>query len=266
MKDQFEPLNPIEYLKNIGVQKIYEKTHISKRNLELLFAKEFDKLDKIQAVGFVSIIQREYKIDLSNLNEDILSYYNDEPIKTNIIHAELDEEKKSKNSLLIFLFIVVAIAALFYFYQEGEKGLETLNEKNEKNSSEMILVALEKDKQEFEKLQNESNESQSTGSVTSLVEPIVLEPIKIVPQRKVWLGYIDLDTYKKVQTTTKDTLELDPNKRWLILFGHGLIKISQGDELHDFDSSKRLFVLYEDGVIKEIGKNEFKTLNRGKMW
>lgn len=266
MKNQFEPLNPIEYLKNIGTQKIYEKTHISKRNLELLFAKEFDKLDKIQAVGFVRILQREYKIDLSNLHEEILSYYDAEPIKTDSIHSEVYEENRSKNSFMIFLFVVVAVVSLFYFYQDGEKSLETSKEKSEKNSSEFILNALEKDKQDFEKLQQESNESQSTTAVTSLVEPVVLESIKIVPKRKVWLGYIDLDTYKKVQKTTSNTLELDPNKRWLMLFGHGLIKISQGDEVHDFDSSKRLFVLYEDGVIKEIGKNEFKTLNRGKMW
>lgn len=266
MRDQFEPLNPIEYLNNIGTQKIYEKTHIAKRNLELLFAKQFDKLDKIQAIGFVSIIQREYKIDLSALKEEIIEYYDVKPIKTNIVQMELEEVKKSKNSLLIFLFIVVAIAALFYFYQEGEKGLETLKEKSEKNSSEMILDALEKEKQEFEELQKESNITQDEMAVTSLIEPVVLEAIKITPRKKVWLGYIDLDTYQKVQTTTAESIELDPNKRWLILFGHGMVDLSQGDELHNFASAKRLFILYEDGVIKEIGKNEYKTLNRGKMW
>ncbi len=60
----------LERLKDIGAQKIYEATHISRKNVETIFTKRYEGMSKVQLFGFLTILEREYKVNLDEIRED----------------------------------------------------------------------------------------------------------------------------------------------------------------------------------------------------
>jgi hypothetical protein len=71
-----EPKDGISILKEIGLKNVSNKTFINLENLTNLLNKDFEKLHKTKALGFIQILERDFKVDLSELKEDYLSYIN----------------------------------------------------------------------------------------------------------------------------------------------------------------------------------------------
>ena len=61
-----------EQLQELGSKKIVADTHIPLAHLEMILKKDFSQFKKPQFFGFISIIEREYKIDLSSLKQEYL--------------------------------------------------------------------------------------------------------------------------------------------------------------------------------------------------
>ena len=64
-----------EILEENTIKSISQKTKISEENLENLLAANFDALKKIKALGFISILEREYNTDLSALKANQNCFY-----------------------------------------------------------------------------------------------------------------------------------------------------------------------------------------------
>ncbi len=54
---------------------ISRRTRISVENLEAVFHRDWSRLKKVQAMGFISILEREYQADLSDLKADCRAYF-----------------------------------------------------------------------------------------------------------------------------------------------------------------------------------------------
>ena len=84
-----------EILEENSIKSISQKTKISEDNLENLLARNFDVLMKIKTLGFISILEREYKADLTALREEALAYYaSHEEDHSFSVAVPLKEEKK----------------------------------------------------------------------------------------------------------------------------------------------------------------------------
>ncbi|MEN8145990.1 MAG: hypothetical protein ABFR02_00060 [Campylobacterota bacterium] len=59
-------------LQEIGSDEIVSATHIPAIHIEKILNKEFENFQKPQFFGFISILEREYKIDLSELKQEFL--------------------------------------------------------------------------------------------------------------------------------------------------------------------------------------------------
>jgi Zn-finger domain-containing protein len=95
-----------EILEENSVKAISEKTNISENNVETLLAGDFDKLKKVKTLGFISIIEREYKADLSALKEQALSYYDQhEDVEGVTLGLPVAEEKKRKPKWFLLLVL-----------------------------------------------------------------------------------------------------------------------------------------------------------------
>ena len=57
----------LEKLRSIGAQKIHEQTHIARQHAQALLHESFDDMSRIHFLGFISILEREYSVDLSDL-------------------------------------------------------------------------------------------------------------------------------------------------------------------------------------------------------
>ena len=64
-----------EDLQNLGTEKIHEKTHISRDKLELILTKSYGEIRRVQFMGFLSILEREFGIDLNGIREEYNTYW-----------------------------------------------------------------------------------------------------------------------------------------------------------------------------------------------
>ncbi len=277
----------LDRLRSIGAQKIHEDTHISLSNVEAILEQNFEKIQKVQFLGFISILEREYKVDLSSLKKDAKEYF--ATMEEATPHREYIQEESLtlpvKHKVLIVLLVILLVVMIggFYFSSSQKNGSEQIDSsvafgEQNKTKENVVLVqtppkeenltaskvvfheeASQKDKVILEKKEKEKSKLREERKVL----PYTLE---IIPKTKVWFGYIDLSDYKKRQTVTKKPVELNASKNYLLTFGHGYIDIKVGDKIKSFKKSKSIKFIYENGRLKEITKDEFKARNKGKIW
>ncbi len=111
-----------EILEENTIKGISQKTKISEDNLENLLAANFAALKKIKTLGFISILEREYKADLSALREEALVHYSEEPEENNFtVVLPVDEEKRGKSKLFLFIILALLAYASWYFFTQFDK-------------------------------------------------------------------------------------------------------------------------------------------------
>ncbi len=129
-------------LQELGSKAISSTTHIPVVHIESILNKEFDKFQKPQFFGFLSILEREYKIDLSELKQEFLFARAEEEIaqESHFDIAETETKRfvnpkallENKNivygalgGLVVLLFIV--LVSLIDFSSATEDKIEINN-------------------------------------------------------------------------------------------------------------------------------------------
>lgn len=111
-----------EILEEHTIKSISQKTKISEENLENLLASNFDSLKKIKTLGFISILEREYKADLNALREEALTFYSEHREENGFTVAlPVEEEKKGTSKLFIFVVLILLGYASWYFFTQFDK-------------------------------------------------------------------------------------------------------------------------------------------------
>ena len=111
-----------EILEENTIKGISQKTKISEDNLENLLGSNFEALKKIKALGFISILEREYKADLTPLREEALAYYA-EHVEDHAfsVAAPMEEGRKSKSKLFLVVVLALLVYASWYFFTQFDK-------------------------------------------------------------------------------------------------------------------------------------------------
>jgi hypothetical protein len=95
-----EPKTGIEKLKDIGLRTVSNKTFINLENLTYLLDKDFEKLHRTKALGFIQILERDFDVDLSDLKDDYLDFQSGGRIKAKkkaqLKKEALKEKKRSQ--------------------------------------------------------------------------------------------------------------------------------------------------------------------------
>ena len=94
----------LQTLKDIGAQKIYEETHIPVEHVQAILYESFDGITKVHFMGFVSILQREYQVDLSALKEKGVAYYNEKTPSEVTSEDGIFIAAKKEETLQFFIF------------------------------------------------------------------------------------------------------------------------------------------------------------------
>ena len=248
----------IARLKEIGAQRIYETTHISRANIDAIFTQSYAHMTKVQLFGFLTILEREYKIDLSGVRDDYLSRQDGKhsPATDPFTITEDPGSSGSGKSVLIIAALLLTGLIGFMVLQDG-----TATAPSAENTAvtEEIPIAAEP---------VETNITEAAAAVIPEIpeKPLVPEKLVIEPKAKLWMGFIDLKSLKRSQKMTAQSVEIDPSVNWLIVFGHGYVKVQVGDETLDFSEPDKLRLLYEEGQLRQISTEEFKARNRGDNW
>ncbi|MBA3026670.1 MAG: helix-turn-helix domain-containing protein [Sulfurimonas sp.] len=268
-------------LKEIGLAEISEQTHISKQHIEALIQENFKALKKVQFLGFLSILERDYQLDLSELKERGLKFYSDaESVKPASVFVE-KRSKKSSKGIYVLIALIIFILAIYYSLGSDKTDIE-VNATQVQSVTQEIEVLVEdniseKNSSAFEN--NTSSEFTQETDVNATSETIQAEldlsaqemksmtnSLKIIANSKLWFGYIELGTENKTQKVFSGDLDLDASKNLLLLFGHNNVEVELNGEKQEFEKNKNLQFLYKDGKLTQISLDEFKKLNKGNKW
>jgi len=115
-------MSDFEKFKQMNPDEIYKKTFLLPKVIKALADEKFEELgNRTKALGFVSILERELHLDLSELREKIENYFSQDG---NVRYEKVAETgegvakpKKRRNKLFYLLLLLGALlgALLYYF-------------------------------------------------------------------------------------------------------------------------------------------------------
>lgn len=122
----------LEKLRKIGVKEIAKQTRISASRIQDILDKQFEHTQRVHLVGFLQILEREYKLDLSGVLKAYDDQHNtttiEEPTEKSVQVQDLsldtqkqrydaiDERKKQANSKQKFYLTLVSVAIVIFAY------------------------------------------------------------------------------------------------------------------------------------------------------
>lgn len=264
-------------LQEIGTLKISEETHISKQHVQALIEENFKALHKVQFLGFISILERDYHIDLGEVKEKGLKFYG-ESISSSGTASVFIEKKSKKSSKALYIVVAFVVFVLgIYFNIDSDTSNMDVNATQVESVTQEIEALVENNTSDLEVSFLDANQSDAVSEDTNAaIAPEEVahvstlgdakKSLKISTDKKLWFGYIELDTDNKTQKSFTGEFDLDASKNWLLLFGHNNIEIALDGEAQEFEKSKNIQFLYKDGVLTQISLEEFQKLNKGNKW
>ncbi len=282
-----------EILEENSVKAISKRTNIAEDNIELLLAGDFDKLKKVKTLGFISIIEREYKADLGPLKEQALSHYaeyNDTQSIT--LGVPVMEEKKGKSKVFqLFILILLGYASWYFFTQFDKKQLSDLLPFGEEKISQIIMpkesnnnaglnienvIAPVEDTAVQKKSETQVEESAEVNKISenkktpqeetsSTVNQ--KESISIVPVDRLWFGIIDMQTKQRDHFSIAEKFELDvKEKSWLLATSSASFSLVVKEEIKEFNDAKEHYFKINKNGIKQLSKEDYVAQGGWSQW
>ena len=181
-----------ELIEENSIETIANRTRIPVDMIEMLVKKDFSKIKRVKALGFISILEREFSMKLDSLREDCLSYY---PLKDNddleastiVKHMDLDVgSNKSYKKLFVILLLLIASAGAWYFLSYGDVYHSMNNNGNIVKDSTKDVNKSEKQKVEKQKAKKQKSKKQKVEVKKIDIKKIKknLKPIPIFAKDK----------------------------------------------------------------------------------
>ncbi len=287
----------LQILKEVGVVEICKATKIASKNIHSILEKRYESLSRVHARGFIQILEREYKIDLSawmkefdkvcvfkeGAGEEQSREMSPEETAKNPLKVELDysinqantslskKSSKWKPFVLVLGVIVIVLAVVIIQNSSSlkeEREQESAIKSGTKNSSSNDANLAEENKPETTPKPEEKQEKQEKQTEQEKQEKEAiketLDTINIVPKKDIWVEVIDLDEKKNsFQKVFKKNYSLETkNHRLLLRFGHGHLSLKSNHQEQNYNDSKARRFLYEPNkgltLINEAQYKEFQ--------
>jgi hypothetical protein len=294
--------NDIFSLQKIGLREVSKKTHIEVKQLEYIINAQYDKLNKINTVGFVKILSREYKIDFTQWLEGFNAYVAEQHLSQKeekekiFIRAQAPKEPRKIVRFFVFLVLLFSLGSLLYTFQNrfdfhglfeqllGEVSTQSTSQNATFQSAPVVqetatTLGVKVEERIVENTGvNASVEAvvvpieKNTSNQSSEIEqkPLVKNDLPntalLSPKRKVWVGMILLDEGTRKENIGDKNITIDLTKRQLIKTGNGYFQLSYDGSVEDFTEQGSTRFLVEKGVLSKISEETFIKLNQGKNW
>ncbi len=282
----------LQILKEVGVTEICKATKIASKNIHSILEKRYESLSRVYARGFIQILEREYKIDLSAwmkefdkvcvFKEGVSEEKNQEtdpeetakkPLKVeldySINQANTSLSKKSSKWKPFVLVIGVVVIVLAVVIIQNSSSLKEEKEREsaiksgtKKSSFDDANLAEENKLEPTPKLEEKPKEQDKQEKEAIKEYP---NTIYIIPKRDIWVEVIDLDEKKNsFQKVFKKSYSLETkNHRLLLRFGHGHISLKNNHQEQNYNDSKTRRFLYEPAKgLTLINEAQYKELQQ----
>ncbi len=282
----------LQILKEVGVAEICKATKIASKNIHSILEKRYESLSRVHARGFIQILEREYKIDLSawmkefdkvcvfkeGVSEEQNQETNPEETAKKPLKVELDysinqtntslskKSSKWKPFVLVIGVIVIVLAVVIIQNSSSlkeEKERESAIKSGTKKSSFNDANLAEENKPEPTPKLEEKPKGQDKQEKEAIKE--YPNTIYIIPKRDIWVEVIDLDEKKNsFQKVFKKSYSLETkNHRLLLRFGHGHLSLKNNHQEQNYNDSKTRRFLYEPAKgLTLINEAQYKELQQ----
>lgn len=260
-----------EDLQNLGTSSIHEHTHIARKQVEALLNKSFGEISRVQFMGFISILEREYGADFSDIRSEYDDYSRSN--SNNVLQQSpiLQAPSKTRSRWVLgAIASVLILVGLGFAIQKAlgnapKEEVIVLNSANVDVISEPIDANLSSDINESEaNLSVETSEQNMTSPENKM--QAIGSAVTIRPVYKVWVGMLDLSSGMKTQKITKEPIVVDTTKNWLFVFGHGRLEIETPDANQTLREKNTVRFSYENGKLERLSNEEFRAKNSGVNW
>lgn len=306
MDEQFE-INKdenLEKLKQIGVEKIKEDTKLDSIRIRDILEKRFDRFNYVRARGFINILQKQYKLDLSEWMIEYCQHLpkddeENERKQQEAYNRSLKRKKVYVLSILIVFCLICFVVLRFWYEAQVSPQVEKPLQKQE---YDFVQPALQPHKSvenpqihnqdQNIKIQNEAQsqskeiQPSSDSKVSNMV--MVQKPDKPTSeygisvfeddsiregntldfsfQKPIWIGMIDLVTKNRL-AQTKENFTFDLDKDLMFYIAYGTFDLTLDENVKEFRTYKPIFLIYtKDGGLRQLTKEEFVLLNGGIVW
>ncbi len=282
----------LQILKEVGVAEICKATKIASKNIHSILEKRYESLSRVHARGFIQILEREYKMDLSAwmkefdkvcvFKEGVSEEKNQEtdpeetakkPLKVeldySINQANTSLSKKSskwKPFVLVVGVIVIVLAVVIIqnssSLKEEKERESAIKSGTKKSSFDDANLAEENKPEPTPKLEEKPKEQDKQEKEAIKEYP---NTIYIIPKRDIWVEVIDLDEKKNsFQKVFKKSYFLETkNHRLLLRFGHGHLSLKNNHQEQNYNDSKTRRFLYEPAKgLTLINEAQYKELQQ----
>ncbi|WQW60343.1 sialidase [Helicobacter pylori] len=282
----------LQILKEVGVAEICKATKIASKNIHSILEKRYESLSKVHARGFIQILEREYKIDLSawmkefdkacTFKEGVSEEQNQEtspeetakkPLKVeldysiNQANTSLSKKSSKWKPFVLVLGVVVIILAVVIIQNSSslkeERGQESAIKSGTKKSFFNKANPTEENKPEPTHKPEEKPKEQDKQEKEAIKEDP--NTIYIIPKKDIWVEVIDLDEKKNsFQKVFKKNYSLETkNHRLLLRFGHGHLILKNNHQEQDYNDGKTRRFLYEPNKgLTLINEAQYKELQQ----
>ncbi|WQY88801.1 sialidase [Helicobacter pylori] len=282
----------LQILKEVGVAEICKATRIASKNIHSILEKRYESLSRVHARGFIQILEREYKIDLSawmkefdkacafkeGVSEEQNQETDPEEKTKNPLKVEIDysinqantslSKKSSKWKPFVLVLGVVVIILVVVIIQNSsslkeERGQESAIKSGTKKNSFNEANPTEENKPELTpKLEEKPKEQDKQEKKAIKEDP---NTIYIIPKKDIWVEVIDLDEKKNsFQKVFKKNYSLETkNHRLLLRFGHGHLSLKNNHQEQEYNDGKTRRFLYEPNKgLTLINEAQYKELQQ----
>jgi ketosteroid isomerase-like protein len=269
-------MNNFEDLQKLGANVIHEQTHIARAKLELVLNKSFADLNRVQFMGFMSILEREYGIDLSDIRHEYDEFMQTHPDvmlpKSSVI---LQAESRTRQKWVLGGVVAIAVLIALGSMTQGRLSISPSDDIIKLSSADVEIVDQNTDvitpaemnttviapvvEANVSVVKHEQNTT--VASVKNIETAISIKPIV-----KVWMGMMDMTTGQKTQKVTKDPVVLDVSKNTLFMFGHGRLEITTAEGKKTLQDRNTVWFTFENGKLQQINEEQFTEINKGINW
>ncbi|RVY08288.1 sialidase [Helicobacter pylori] len=282
----------LQILKEVGVAEICKATRIASKNIHSILEKRYESLSRVHARGFIQILEREYKIDLSAWMKEFDKAYTFKEGVSEEQNQETDPEEKTKNPLkveidysinqantslskksskwkpfVVVLGVVVIILAVVIIQNSSslkeERGQESaIKSGTKKNSFNKVNPTEENKPEPTPKLEEKPKEQDKQEKEAIKEDP---NTIYIIPKKDIWVEVVDLDEKKNsFQKVFKKNYSLETkNHRLLLRFGHGHLSLKNNHQEQEYNDGKTKRFLYEPNKgLTLINEAQYKELQQ----
>ncbi|WRC97850.1 sialidase [Helicobacter pylori] len=282
----------LQILREVGVAEICKATKIASKNIHSILEKRYESLSRVHARGFIQILEREYKIDLSAWMKEFDKACTFKESVSEEQNQEIDPEEKTKNPLkveidysinqantslskktskwkpfVLVLGVIVIVLAVVIIQNSSslkeERGQESAIKSGTKKNSFNKANPTEENKPEPTPKPEEKPKEQDKQEKEAIKEDP--NTIYIIPKKDIWVEVIDLDEKKNsFQKVFKKNYSLETkNHRLLLRFGHGHLSLKNNHREQEYNDGKTKRFLYEPNKgLTLINEAQYKELQQ----